>query len=170
MADVADICKCCKKPFDATSKLLKHLGPSKKCKAAYSQNEYDLLRAEGRRKSTAAYRANHREELLLKSREYEAAHKGRKQQQEQQRAAEKSEKSTFDRILSFRKDIIEGPNFVCRSCSRCLFKKSVKILSDASEEILMNKCGDDLYLMIISHKQQVLGQTIFCHSCYKSIS
>ena len=166
MADAVDICKGCKQPFE---KLLKHLGPSKRCKAAYGKAEYDLLRSEGRKKAVQTYRANHKQELLLKHRDYNAANKVPEAMREE-RKAEKSEKTTFDRILSFRQDIIEGPNFVCRSCNRCLFKKSVKILSGQSEETLMNKCGNDLYLMIIAHKQQVVGRTIFCHSCYKSIS
>ena len=36
------------------------------------------------------------------------------------------------RILNFRKDIIDGPNFVCSSCKRGLFKSSVKYLDKAA--------------------------------------
>ena len=119
MAEALDICKGCKQPFE---KLLKHLGPSKRCKAAYSQEEYDSLRIKGRKlsvqKAQATYRQNHQQELLLKHRDYNAANKEvLTEAKREERKAEKAETTSFDRILSFRQDIIEGPNFVCRSCN-----------------------------------------------------
>ena len=40
----------------------------------------------------------------------------------------KLSRTSNDRILAFKRQIIDGPNFTCDSCKACLFKGQVKIL------------------------------------------
>ena len=60
-----------------------------------------------------------------------------------------------DRILAFRQEIIDGPNHVCLSCNKTLFRKSVKILSDKQEATLKSKAGIDFYLTLVAHHETV---------------
>ena len=44
-----------------------------------------------------------------------------------------------ERIYNFRKDIIDGPNYVCFSCKRGLFKSSVQFLDSNAISALKTK-------------------------------
>ena len=80
------------------------------------------------------------------------------------------------RILKFKKDIKDGANYICKSCKRCLFKRSVKFLNEKDGETLQKNKIPWRFLMktikttltgailLIKNKRLVL-----CHTCWKYI-
>ena len=68
-----------------------------------------------------------------------------------------SNKSVADRLLKFRNDIKDGPNYICNSCNRELFRNSVKILAmepnsklkeNKLEKLLTNQHVSDEFLLV----------------------
>ena len=84
--------------------------------------------------------------------------------------------SPEERILKFKRDIKDGPNFVCMSCRRSLFKRSVKFLNEKDGETLRkNKINwrflkktikNNLTEAILLIKDKKL---ILCYTCWKYI-
>ena len=142
-------CRKCGKEF---VRLLTHLSQKEACNQAYGSAELDELKAENRKRSFKAYNARNKEVINQKQRRYDEEHKAERQARDWKK---KDKMTAADRILSFKQDIIEGPNFVCQSCNRCLFKKSVKILNDNQEETLIGKTGIHFYQTIISHNNTI---------------
>ena len=81
----------------------------------------------------------------------------------------KNKMTKEDRLLAFKHNIIEGPNFVCHSCNRCLFIKSVRILSDLQLKNLKNKLDTPFLKAISFEKLQKSKQSILCINCLKLI-
>ena len=86
--------------------------------------------------------------------------------QYQIKKAEKQDnlKST-DRIKNFREDVIEGPNFVCCSCHRSLFKSGVKSLDLESLKTKYNLKEAFLQELGINN----ISNPVLCHNCLKII-
>ena len=74
-----------------------------------------------------------------------------------------------DRLLAFKHNIIEGPDFVCHSCNRCLFIKSVRILSDLQLKNLKKKLDTPFLKAISFEKLEKSKQSILCINCLKLI-
>ena len=74
-----------------------------------------------------------------------------------------------DRFMSFKKEIIDGPNFACLSCKRSLFKNSIRILKSTDVPKLFAKL-DKKFKQRINLKAKRLGDdVILCHNCLKLI-
>ena len=52
-------------------------------------------------------------------------------------------KTQAERIKSFKRDIVHGPNYVCFSCQRSLFKSGVRILKLKDVLDLITKLSED---------------------------
>ena len=73
----------------------------------------------------------------------------------------------MDRIKAFKRQIIDGPNFTCYSCKRCLFKNQVKTLKADNVKNLKSKLKrKTVTQMGLQFKKNEL---IFCHNCLKLI-
>ena len=73
----------------------------------------------------------------------------------------------MDRIKAFKRQIIDGPNFTCYSCKRCLFKNQVKTLKADNVKNLKAKLKrKTVTQMGLQFKKNEL---IFCHNCLKLI-
>ena len=121
------------------------------------------------------YNTEHREEINEKQNIYNTEHKEEiKSKQKIQRTKKQMNMKAEDRIKAFRKDIIEGPNFTCFSCKRCLFKKSVRIIKSKDLPKILEKL-DSKFLQRIGLKQNRLKKKtwqfdlILCHNCLKLI-
>ena len=77
--------------------------------------------------------------------------------------------SSSNRILAFKKAVIEGPNFVCKSCRRKLFKQSVKILSKDDCKNIIKTLDKSLLKRLRINSLILEMQTVFCHNCLKYI-
>ena len=76
--------------------------------------------------------------------------------------------TSADRIQNFKLDIIDGPNFVCCSCNRELFKTGVRFLD-----------FDDINALMVKHSLELeffkevgldgLEDLILCHGCLTNI-
>ena len=72
------------------------------------------------------------------------------------------------RFQNFKCDIIDGPNFTCHSCSRCLFKTSVKRFTpELFTNFLSKHKVQDSFLKEIG--LECTSDNTFCHNCLKSI-
>ena len=71
-----------------------------------------------------------------------------------------------DRIQLFRQEIIDGPNYICKSCDRSLFKPGVKKIAKKDIDDLLKKLPPkiDKALALWSDEDIFL-----CHTCFKSI-
>ena len=193
------ICKKCKKSM-AESKLVTHLSRAKKCQDYYggeflslkaearrrSVERYTAKNKDKIREKQKVYGEENREEENKRKRKYREENKEKIRESNKiyyldnrigilERLREKAitlrENSTSkDRILRFRQEIIEGQNFTCLSCQRCLFKRSVRILTEKQEESLISKCGDSFYYSMVSPRRQVALEAIFCFDCAKKIA
>ena len=86
--------------------------------------------------------------------------------QQERRRKKVSNMTMDDRRLQFRQDIIEGPNFNCKSCERGLFRSGVKQIMGAELEKLIKpltkKFMKDLGL-------ECEKKLILCYTCLKAI-
>ena len=72
--------------------------------------------------------------------------------------------SASDRFLICKQEMIHGPNFVCLSCRRKLFKNGVKILD--GKDLQKLKELDEDYLKSVNLSQHKHEESwILCHSC-----
>lgn len=173
-----ETCKGCGTSYQ---RLLQHIARTEKCKKKYGNAEFEALKAASKQRSKRAYNDQNRAIINAKQVRYDAQHREEKQISNaehwkknrdslmQKRTLKRDNLLPSDRILDFKNSIIDGPNYVCLSCKRCLFKKSVKILSDTQEETLIGKTGIDFYQTIISHNNTI-SCPIFCHSCFTTVS
>ena len=155
--------------------MLQHISRNESCKAKYGDTEFETLKAASKQRSKREYKQNNKATIAEKKARYNAKYNAQNKEERSKGNAEyhqkrKAKQLPADRILAFRQDIIEGPNFVCQSCNRCLFKKSVKILNDKQEETLIGKTGIDFYQTIISHNNNTITCPIFCHTCFNTLS
>jgi hypothetical protein len=137
-------CKGCPKNIPEKSILL-HLR-SKKCRSYYSDVDYENFitkRKEARKERTKVHNR-------------------------QTRMNQNNDTTMKDRILAFKRDIIDGPNFVCCSCKRKLFKNSVKFLHMNEISKLLQKI-DDIQLQESGLESFITEpELILCHTCHNS--
>ena len=86
------------------------------------------------------------------------------------RASKRQSVDAQNRILSFRRDIIDGPNSICFSCNRCLFKNSVKTLKTNDIEVLLKKIDSALFVEAHLENCINLSEMILCHTCFASFN
>ena len=79
-------------------------------------------------------------------------------------------KTAEDRFLAFKRDIVDGPNFVCFSCNRNLFKCSVKTLETKEISRLLKKVNDDLAKETGLDNCHGNSKLILCHSCTRNFN
>ena len=148
-------CKGCPKKMLEKSILL-HLR-SKNCRKHYSDMEYSKLIIERDERKRCA------------KRQYKSTKKSVVQVR-QTRMNNKNNMTSDDRLLLFKRDIVDGPNFVCFSCNRTLFKNQVKILNSKDIAKLLTKLDENLIDEVglggIGDKVEL----IFCHSCSQKIN
>ena len=157
-------CPVCNKKFSMTT-ITRHIkiDPTKKgCGEKISNEDHDAIndiceeqRKRKKRKLNKKYYSNNSSTLLRKIKT--KMRKG------------KNNMTKEDRLLAFKYNIIEGPNFVCHSCNRCLFIKSVRILSDLTLKNLKKKLDTPFLKAISFEKLQKSKQSILCINCLKLI-
>ena len=120
-------CKGCPKKILEQSILL-HLR-SKRCRKHYSDEDYSnlIVRRDEKRK---LYKQQHQQQLQKR---YTA-------NKRQTRMNNRSMVTVSDQYLAFKRDIVDGPNFVCFSCNRNLFKCSVKVLATTDVTFEKDEC------------------------------
>ena len=118
------------------------------------------------RKRNVDYNAANKEKISKKISKYHAANKD---QIQTKRKVRKDKMSASDRILSFKRDVIDGPNFDCYSCERSLFKRQVKILKMEDILVLIDKMDESL--VGETGLSELPGTTlILCHNCLKVLN
>ena len=75
-----------------------------------------------------------------------------------------------DRYLAFKRDIIDGPSFVCHSCNRCLFIKSIRILTKEQLKNLREKLDMPFLKVIGFRKLEKSPEPTLCINCLKLIN
>ena len=70
-----------------------------------------------------------------------------------------------DQYLAFKRDIVGGPNFVCFSCNRNLFKCSVKVLATTDITKLLKKMNVSLAKDTGLDNSHEKSNLTLCHSC-----
>ena len=182
-------CKVCK----AEKVLLLHLAKSPKCREQYL--DFEELKKEKARKYQKAYqqaylptyyqenvesirkrkKLNYQAnsvQILMKQRKYVLDNrqafleKNRKYNQKR-----KVSKTSEDRIGNFKRAIQGGLNYVCESCHRQFFKRSVKILTVEQIKDLIAKCGrkflEPIMPMVDFSTENPL--ILLCHNCHLKI-
>ena len=86
--------------------------------------------------------------------------------QQTRRQNKRTNMTMDDRIVRFRKDIIEGPNFVCMSCERCLFKSGIKKISETELKKIVDHLSKKLMQILGLEGQQ---EMFLCYTCLKAI-
>ena len=76
---------------------------------------------------------------------------------------------TNNRIISFKRANIEGPNFICYSCRRCLFRISVLILNSNRISSLLEKLDKDLAIETGMSCIQNMSEVVICPNCYNKL-
>ena len=153
-------CRGCPKKMLEKSILL-HLR-SKSCRKHYSDMEYSKLitKRDERKKSYLQQYKKTNVESIQKN-----------VVQVRQTWMNKKEMMTSkDRILAFKRDIVDGPNFVCFSCSRTLFKNQVKISNSKDIAKLLEKLDENLLTEVGLGDVGDKDELIFCHSCSQKIN
>jgi hypothetical protein len=196
-------CKICKKEMTKKS-LGRHIGQSKICKELYGKEFDNMKAEKKRQIDLDYYKKNaksikvkqtvynsqnrdkintrqkgydsqHREEINTRQTAYNIEHREEiKGKQKIRRTKKQMNMTAEDRIKAFRKDIIEGPNFTCFSCKRCLFKNSVRIIKSKDLPKVLESL-DPKILQRIGLKKNRLRKNawqvdlIVCHNCLKLI-
>ena len=71
------------------------------------------------------------------------------------------------RILAFKRQIIDGPNFTCYSCKATLYKSQVRILKPNNISNLIANVEKKFVRKIGLQFKRI--EVIFCHNCHKLI-
>ena len=189
-------CSGCDKDYSKES-ILRHINHyrNKTCKKKYTLEELDALNESRdcatKKRKADNYTAN-KEKISKKNVDYytankekisekNAANKGairkrnsnyhaaNKDQIQMKRKVRKDNVSPSDRILAFKKDVIDGPNFDCYSCERSLFKRQVKLLKMEDILVLIDKMDESL--VGETGLSELQGTTlILCHNCLKVLN
>ena len=141
----------------------------KKLQQKRQANEKSFKEAEKKRQRQ--WRAKNKEALEKKRQDNAKAIKeSEKARQSESRSKKRKSVTCQGRVLAFKRDIIDGPNFVCFSCNRCLFKSSVRILKENDISKLIAKIGADLF--IEAGLEACINNTelIVCYGCFNSLS
>jgi hypothetical protein len=178
-------CRGCKKKV-ASIRL--HLR-SKRCRLHYSDEEYSVFvkaKADKKKEYLKEYKQKNAKSIKEHLKEYkqknaksikeqEAIRSAKNQKanalrQIQCRAKKKQSVCAQNRIQTFKRDIIDGPNSVCFSCNRCLFKNSVKVLRANDIEVLLKKIDSALFVEAHLENCMNLSEMILCHTCFASFN
>ena len=189
-------CKVCK----AEKVLLLHLAKSPKCREQYMDFEelkkekarkyqkayqqthqqtlqiYQKAYQEGnvesiKRRRKLHYQANS-VQILMKQRKYildnRQAYLERHRKYNHRR---KASRTPEDRIANFKRDIQGGLNYVCESCQRLFFKRSVKILTLEQSKDLMARCSRTFLEEIMPKVDFAVKNPLIllCHNCHFKI-
>ena len=144
-----------------------------KNKEALEKKRQDNAKAikESEKARQSQWRAKNKEALKKKRQDNAKAIKeSEKVRQSESRSKKRKSVTCQGRVLAFKRDIIDGPNFVCFSCNRCLFKRSVRILKENDISKLIAKIGPDLF--IEAGLEACINNTelIVCYGCFNSLS
>ena len=152
-------CKGCPKKIPEQS-MLRHLR-SKHCRKQYSDKDYSnlIIRRDERRK---LYRQQHFQQLKKTN---NSIQKKNTANHRQTRMNNRSKVTVKDQLLAFKRDIVDGPNFVCYSCNRNLFKCSVKTLETTDITKLLKKMNNNLAQDTGLDNCHEKSNLILCHSC-----
>ncbi len=132
--------------------------------------QYNKKHSESIRKKQADYNKEHSETIRQKQAEYNKEHsESIRDKQAEHRDKIRAETHFSNRILRFKRDTIEGPNFICQSCQRALFKKNVKVLDPTQIAKLLEKCKKDYLKEMKLNGYQFFTKLILCHNCHKMI-
>ena len=118
----------------------------------------------------ANYNSEHKDEINAKQRSYNIEHRVQiRDKQTIYRSKKKMNMTAEDRIKAFKRDIIEGPNFVCFSCRRCHFKKSVRVIKSTNISDIMKNL-ESKFLQRIGLKKKIHRNDLtLCHNCLNLI-
>jgi hypothetical protein len=79
----------------------------------------------------------------------------------------KLSRTSNDRILAFKRQIIDGPNFTCYSCKATLYKSQVRIFKANNISNLIANLEKKFVKKIGLQFKRI--EVIFCHNCHKLI-
>ena len=146
------------------------------------QNVYNEKHREEINEKQGLYNDSNRDVITDKQRSYNQAHKevinekqtiynkikrkNIRQMQAKRRNLKKQRLNMEDRILMFRREIIEGPNFSCTSCERCLFRSGVKFIPEKDFKGLLEKMPPK-FKEAVKLKEE--PDYHLCHTCHKAI-
>ena len=171
-------CKNCKRSFKL---FLAHLKKVKSCQESYGDEYERMVKQKVEEKSEylknykdknkkqiqpqrANYRIRNKKSISQKHQEYESSNRNLLTQKKKiHRQKKKMEMTSKHRILAFRREIIDGPNFTCYSCNRRLFKGQVKILQ--TENISKLKATMEKKFLRRIGLQWRRKELIFCYNC-----
>jgi hypothetical protein len=122
------------------------------------------------RNSQKAYKSKNADHIKEDHRRYNtsnAAIIAEKQQVRRKKA--RDNRTQEDRFHYFCQGTIDGPNFVCFSCKRTLFKRGVKVITNNEIPKLFEKIGVDFLRTIGLHSHDTTTDLILCHNCLSKI-
>ena len=117
------------------------------------------------------WRAKNKEALKKKRQDNAKAIKeSEKARQHDSRSKKRKSVIWQGRVLAFKRDVIDGPNIVCFSCNRCLFKSSIRILKENDIAKLVAKISADIIIEAGLEAHINNTDLIVCHGCFNSLS
>ena len=117
----------------------------------------------------AEYRQKNAEKIQRGNKEwYEKNTEAKKAKEAEKRQKAKDMTTEEQRCLKFKRDIIEGIDFICFSCNRACFKKGVKVIRSKDIEKLFIKVDNHFLKNEIGINDEIV-ELIFCHNCHNSI-
>ena len=169
---------------------MSHLKKKTDCQNAYGE-EYERmlqLKAQKKKDYLEDYKEENKHQLREKNAEYRAANQDvinkrrtsqrnldrkkrnikEKEYPYYQKKKIKLSRTSNDRILAFKRQIIDGPNFTCYSCKACLFKGQVKILKANGISNLKAKLDKKNFRRL--ELQFAKSEVIFCINCLRLIN
>ena len=169
-------CKVCGIEFAG---IIMHLQRNTDCRIKYGKDfdkmkmKADLKRRMDKKKNAKKvkekYRQKNAEKVQRSDKEwYEKNAEAKKAKVAEKRQKDKDMTTEEQRILKFKRDIIEGIDFVCFSCNRACFKKGVKIMKPKDIEKLFIKVDKHFLEKEIGINDEMV-ELIFCHNCHNSI-
>jgi hypothetical protein len=131
--------------------------------------DYKEVNKDQVRKQKAEYRATNKDSINKRRNEQRGLDSQKRNLEESQYPYKKKKMSTTssDRILAFKRQIIDGPNFICYSCKACLFKSQVRFLK--ADDISNLKAKLDKKFFRRLELQFARSEAMFCHNCFKLI-
>ena len=132
------------------------------------QKTYKQSNSEKLKEKHKIYNQINKDQINVKQNEYNK--KNRKlicQMQAARRNKRANQLTSDDRILLFRQDVIDGPNYDCKSCERVLFKTGVKFITKKELDELLDKLPTKIQekLDLMRSEEDIY----LCHTCFKAI-
>ena len=143
----------------------RHYNEVNKEEIRQKQARRDQDHREEKRLSQRRYNQEHKKERTEYKRNYDQGHREENSKKEEMRRKKKQDETKADvRLINFKVDIINGPNFTCHSCNRELFRKQVELMSHEDLEKLKLK---ESFLKEVGLKKD--AEIVLCHNCLKII-